>query len=400
MNVRISTGMMYSQSLASIQSKQASLARIQQQLSTGQRLVTAKDDPVAAGTAVGLDRALAELERFGSNAANVQNRLGLQENVLAQAGEMMGRVTELTVQANSGALSDADRAAIAKEIGSIRDGLLDLANSTDGSGRFLFAGADDASAPFSISGGAAVYGGDQTQRRVEIAPQMFVADSQPGSEVFMRVRTGDGRVDASPGAANAGTGLLRQFALSDSAAWNGGTHTVAFTAADAYEVRDGGGAVIASGAYVPGESIAFAGLQMRIEGEPAPGDEFTIGPAGTRDVFATLDRLMSTLSAAPTSDQQIAAQQNALQQSMRDVASAQAHLVDARAAGGAQLSAIDTAAELRDSQALTIETTLSGMRDLDYAEAISRFTLEQTALEAAQLSFTQMQRLSLFNMIR
>ncbi|NZA27909.1 flagellar hook-associated protein FlgL [Luteimonas sp. SJ-92] len=400
MNVRISTGMMYSQSLASIQSKQASLAKIQQQLSTGQRLVTAKDDPVAAGAAVGLDRALAELERFGSNAANVQNRLGLQENVLAQAGGMMGRVTELTVQANSAGLSDADRAAIAKEIGSIRDGLLDLANSTDGSGRFLFAGAADAAAPFSIVGGSAAYGGDQVQRRVEIAPQMFVADSQPGSEVFMRVRTGDGRVDASPGAANTGTGLLGQFALTDSTAWNGGTHTVSFTAADAYEVRDSAGTVIASGAYVAGESIAFAGVQMRIGGAPAPGDEFSIGPAGTRDVFATLDRLMSTLTDAPTSDQQKAAQQNALQQSMRDVATAQAHLVDARAAGGAQLAAIDTAAELRDSQALTIETTLSGMRDLDYAEAISRFSLEQTALEAAQLSFTQMQRLSLFNMIR
>ncbi|WP_407351602.1 flagellar hook-associated protein FlgL [Luteimonas sp. R10] len=400
MNTRISTGMMYSQSLALIQSKQANLAHIQQQLGTGQRLLTAKDDPVAAGAAVGLDRALAELERFGANAANVQNRLGLQENVLAQAGEMMGRVTELTVQANSDALSDADRSAIAKEIGSIRQGLLDLANSTDGSGRFLFAGAADASAPFSIVGGSAVYGGDQTQRRVEIAPGMFVADSQPGSEVFMRVRTGDGRVDASAAAGNTGTGLLRQFGLVDPAAWTGGTHTVGFTAADAYEVRDSGGALVASGTYVPGESIAFAGLQMRIEGEPAPGDAFTIGPAGTRDVFATLDRLTAALSSAPVGDQQKAAQQNLLQQSMRDVAGAQAHLVDARAAGGAQLSAIDTATELRGSQSLTIESTLSGMRDLDYAEAISRFTLEQAALEAAQLSFTQMQRLSLFNLIR
>ncbi|WP_129135845.1 flagellar hook-associated protein FlgL [Luteimonas sp. YGD11-2] len=400
MSHRISTGMLYQQSISTLQSKQASLAKLQQQLATGQKLLTAKDDPVGAGAAVGMDRALAALERFEANGNTVRHRLGMQESVLTQAGGMMGRITELTVQANGGALSDADRNAIAIEVTSVRDGLLDLANSTDGTGRYLFGGTQDGSAPFARTGTGIVYAGDQTQRQVEIAPQMFVADALPGSEVFLRVRTGDGRVDAAAAVGNTGTGQIGSFGLTDSAQWDGGPYSIGFGADASYTVTDADGNEVATGTHVAGEAINFAGAQIVLRGAPADGDSFELSAAATRDVFATIDRLLGALKMDPTTDAQKAAQQNALQSVMRDISTAQEHVIDARASGGAQLSALDNADSLRDTQGLTLETTLSGLRDLDYADAIARFDLEKVALEAAQLSFVQMQRLSLFNLIR
>lgn len=397
---RISTTMLYQQSMSTLQGKQASLANLQQQLATGRKLLTAKDDPVAAGAAVGLDRALAELERFEANGQAARHRLGQQENALAQAGEMLGRITELTVRANSASLSDADRNAIAIEVQSLRDSLLDLANAPDGTGRYLFGGTQDGSPPFSRSAGAVSYDGDQTQRRIAIAPQMTVDDTLPGSEVFMRVRTGDGRVDARADASNTGSGVVADFRVDDGTAWGGGRYTIAFGAEGTYSVFDADGVEQASGTHAPGEAIAFAGLRVTLGGTPAEGDAFSIGPAQTRDVFATIDGLLGALTQAPTTAAERTAQQNALQGAMRDITTAQAHFIDARAAGGAQLAALDNADALRDAQGLTIETTLSGLRDLDYAEAIARFQLENVALEAAQLSFVQMQRLSLFNLIR
>ena len=344
MNYRISTGMMYQQSITTMLAKQAKLAHTQQQLASGQRLVTAKDDPVAAGTAVGLDRAVAELERFGMNASAVQNRLGLQENALTQVGDAMARVNELVIQANNAAMGEDSRKAISTELKAIYAGLLDLANSTDGAGRYLFGGTSDGSAPFAIAGGSVIYSGDQTQRQVEVAPDMFVADTLPGSEVFLRLRTGDGRIDGQPAAGNTGTGLLMGFGVTDSTAWDGGTYTLSFGAGDTYQVTDAGGTVVTTGTYAKGESIAFAGVQMRIEGQPANGDSFTLGPAGSRDIFATVQGLITTLDTNPTTDAQRAAMQNDLQAAMRDVATAQSKMIDARASGGAQLSAIDDAA--------------------------------------------------------
>lgn len=400
MNNRISTGMMYQQSISGLLARQAQIAHTQQQLVSNQRLVSAKDDPVAAGTAVGLDRSLAELERFGQNADALQNRLGLQENALTQVGNAMTRVSELVVQANNPALGNDSRKAIAIELKNIRSGLLDLANGSDGAGRYLFGGTADASAPFAIASGSVVYGGDQTQRHVEVAPGTFVADTLPGSEVFLRLRTGDGRIDASPAAANTGTGLLMNFNLADSSVYDGGRYSVAFTAADSYEIRDASNVVIGSGTYVEGDSIAFAGVQMKLEGNPAAGDSFQIGPAAVRDVFGTLQNLIDTLGIDPTTAVQRATMQNGLQAALRDVGTAQNRMIDARAAGGAQLRDIDEAANLREANSITVKTTLSGLRELNMFETISRFKMEESALQAAQAVFTRMQSLSLFELMR
>lgn len=401
MNNRISTGMMFNQSINLMLAKQSKMNHLEQQLATGKKLVSAKDDPVAAGTAVGLDRAVAELERFERNGDAVQNRLGLQENALAQAGDMMAHITELTIQANNPALSSSDLKAIASELKSVQEGLLALANSTDGSGRYLFGGTNDADAPFKLTNGVVTYSGDQTQRQIEVAPDTFVKDVLPGSEIFLRIPTGDGRLDGSAAAGNAGTGVLTTFGQhAASGSWNGQSYTVRFTAADTYEVVDATNTVVQTGTFKAGEDITFEGVSMRIEGEPATGDSFSVGAASSRDIFATLDGLISALDTAADDPTAVARQQNVLQGAIRDVARASEKFIDARAAGGAQLKAIDDAGALRDANSVTLKTTLSAMRDLDYAEAIGQYQLEQISLQAAQTIFTQMQQMSLFNAIR
>ena len=400
MSHRISTGMLYQQSLGSMQSKQATMARLQQQLASGKKLVTAKDDPVGAGAAVGMDRAIAALERFGQNGDAVRHRLNLQEGALAQAGEIVGRIQVLSVQAANGTLSDEDRQAIASEVRSLRDALFDIGNTGDGTGRFLFGGTTDGSPPFLRSSNGVGYNGDQTQRQVEVAPDMYVADAVPGSELFLRIRTGDGRLDAHSAAGNTGTGRVSGFSTTDAGAWAGPGFDITFDDSSTYRVTDSQGAVVATGTHAAGEAITFAGLSVTISGTPLGGDRFTVGPAGTRDVFSTIDNLLHALTTPAISAAQQAVRQEGLQASMRDLARANEHFIDMRAAGGAQLAALEHADELRSAFDVTARTTLSGLRDLDYAQAITQFNLEKVALDAAQLSFMQMQRSSLFNLLR
>lgn len=400
MSNRISTGMIYDQSVALMLSKQAKLSHLEQQVASGNKIVTAKDDPVGAGTAVGMDRMLAELDKLGSNANTVQNRLGLQENAMAQAGELLQRVSDLTIQANNATMSVDDRKAVSTELKSIKQQLLALANTTDGNGRYVFGGASDADAPFTLSNGVVTYNGDQIQRKVEIAPNTFVSDALPGSEIFLRVHTGDGTVDGSAAAGNTGKGVLTSVSRDGSGSWNGSSYTVRFTAADSYEVVDASNTVVSTGTYTKGDDLVFEGLRMRLEGEPAAGDEFSAGQAGTRDVFSTLDQLIQTLDMDTSTEAGRTAQQNGLQASLRDVSRAAEAMIDARAAGGAQLKAIDDAASLREANTVTLKTSLSQLRDVNYAEAIGQYQLEGAALQAAQTIFTQMQSMSLFNMIR
>lgn len=396
MNDRISTNMMFNQSVWLMMNKQAKLSHLERQIATGSRLVSAKDDPVASGTAVSLDRTLAALDQMKLNAGSLQNRLGLQENTLAQINDLMGRVSELTIQASNPALGEADKKSLVTEIEQIRDGLLSLANSTDGTGRYLFGGTQDADPPFSQVGGSIVYSGDQTQRQVLIGPDTYAKDALPGSEIFLRIPTGDGSVDGGPAATNTGKAVLTNVTRDGTGDWNGQSFSVRFTASDAYEVVDANGTVTATGTLKAGDEIVVNGVRLQIDGEPAVGDRFDVNAAGSRDIFATMDGLIDALNSDVGTPALLAAQQNKLQSALRDVARASERMIDSRAAGGAQLKAVDNAADMRESNAVTLKTTLSGMRDLDYADALSQYQLEQTALQAAQTIFTQMQQMSLF----
>lgn len=396
MNNRISSNMVYDQSVFLMLSKQRKLAHLEQQLATGKKIITAKDDPVASGTAVGLDRSLAALEQMKLNGSAVQNRLGLQENTLAQVNDMMGRVTELTIYANNPGLAAADKKTLVAEISSIRDGLLALANATDGTGRYLFGGTQDGSPPFSRVNGSVVYNGDQTQRQVEVAPDTYAKDALPGSEVFLRIPTGDGAVDARANTGNTGTAVLTNVGRDGNGGWDGTAFSIRFTAANQYEVLDAGGTVTATGTTSSGEDIVVNGVRLHIDGNAAAGDAFNVQPATSRDIFATLDGLIDTLNSDTGTPAQMTAQQNLLQGALRDVARASERLIDARASGGAQLKTLDDASAMREANNVTIKGTLSQLRDLDYAAAISEYQLESTALQAAQTIFMQMQQMSLF----
>ncbi|MEN5271468.1 flagellar hook-associated protein FlgL [Stenotrophomonas lactitubi] len=400
MSNRISTGMMYSQSVALMMAKQAKLSHLEQQIATGSKIVSAKDDPVAAGAAVGLDRSLAALERMKLNGNNVQNRLGVQENTLAQVNDLMARVNDLTIQASNPALSAPDKKTLITELNQIREGLLSLANSSDGTGRYVFGGTNDSDPPFAKIDGKVVYRGDQTQRQVEVGPDTYVRDALPGSEIFLRIPTGDGFVDGSAAAGNTGNGVLTNITRDGSDSWNGQSFSVRFTAADQYEVLDSAGNVTSTGTYKAGSELEINGVRLQIAGAPATGDSFNVQAASSRDIFGTMDKLIAALDADTGTTAKMAAQQNELQSALRDVGRAAERMIDSRAAGGAQLKALDNAAEMREANGVTLKTTLSQMRDLDYADALSQYQLESTALQAAQTLFSQMQSMSLFNKIR
>lgn len=402
MSYRVSTFGAQTQAISLMLAQQAKLGRTQEQLSTGLKLNSAKDNPVAAGVAVALDRAEAEYIRFGANADILVNRLTLQENALAGANDILARLQEMAVQANSAMLDQSARQALLPELRELKSALLAAANTADGQGRYLFGGTSDADLPFLQQGGGVAYVGDQSQRRIEVAPGITIADADPGSEVFMRIRTGNGVVQARPDAGNTGTAMMSSDGFLAQAQWDGGSYRIVFSGGD-YQVLDGNGDPLAppvAGTYVPGEAIEVRGYQITLRGSPADGDAFTLGPAPAQDIFALIDAFQAALLTPDTPAASGAERQNRFYAVIQDLARAGEHLIDARAGTGARLAALDRAADEREGALLTARATLSQLRDLDYYEAIGRLSRETAVLEAAQMTFTRVQSLSLFSMLR
>lgn len=397
--MRISTAWFQLNSTIQLQDQQAQLARTQEQVATGKRITQPSDDAIGSVRVMELGKALQQTDQYDRNANLAESRLQTQEGILDQAGNLMQRARDLTLQGANASQGNDSRSFIAAELREIRSAMLDAANTRDAGDNFIFAGYKSETQPFSPASGGVVYNGDEGQRTLQIGPNRTVTDGNPGSEVFMRIRQGNGVFKAEAPDTNTGTGVIKNTSVTDIQAWTPDDYEIEILANDQYEIRDGTGTVIQTGAYNAGETINFQGVEVIIEGEPAVGDTFQVTPSENQSVFDTLDRLITAFETPVRSDVDRAAQMNDLNRSLDDIDQAMENFLDVRSSTGARLKTIEDQMEVNDGARLQLKTTKSEIEDLDYAEAITRLNRQQVGLQAAQQAYVKTQNLSLFNFI-
>lgn len=193
--MRISTSWIFQQGVNAMLDHQTQLANTQQQLATGQRILNPSDDPSASTRVLELDQLIDTTQQYQRNSNYAEARLNLEETVLSGVGDILQRVRELAVQAINDTLTIDDRQAIAVEVRTQLDGLLQLANSKDATGEYLFSGNKTGTRAFSDNGGGNfAYNGDQGVRNLKIGPTRNVSVGDAGDNVFMKVDDGVGGV--------------------------------------------------------------------------------------------------------------------------------------------------------------------------------------------------------------
>jgi flagellar hook-associated protein 3 FlgL len=91
--------------------------------------------------------------------------------------------------------------------------------------------------------------------------------------------------------------------------------------------------------------------------------------------------------------------ENTVNDVLSDLDTALDRILETRTSVGARLRALDDQQSQNEKFVVDMQSTLSEIRDLDYAEAISRFNLQSVALQAAQQAYSRVQNLSLFNFL-
>ncbi len=176
-------------------------------------------------------------------------------------------------------------------------------------------------------------------------------------------------------------------------------YTLTFTSATAFTVTNSTGGTVTTGTWSPGEAVNFLGASLVINGQPASGDSFTVGPSVNRSAFAMVGQLITTLEGDSATPRGRASFQNFLNDAMMGLDQAERHLSDIRSSIGARLSALEEQKSNNEELALQLQSTLSTVRDVDYPKAISSLETELTGLEAAQKVFAQTRSLSLFDLL-
>lgn len=441
--MRISTSQIFDAGTLGIQNSQSALYKLQNQLSTGRRVLTPQDDPVASAQALVVTQTMEVNAQQMTNQNQAKSQLGLVDSQLSSLVGVLQEVRERVVQAgNTGTLGQSNRTTIATELESRLSEILGIANSDNGVGEYLFSGYKGNVRPFAVDGSLApvppaatrpvTYFGDNGERLLQVSSSQQMAVSVAGSDVFMDAKKGNGTFVTgtggnTAGGINQGAASIDSGSVQDQQKWQVAVNgfgwaapanpalqvrfsvVAGVTSYQLYDISAAPVAISTSMPFTPGQAISIAstnppaatvtdfGSQITIQGQPANNDTFTVAPSTKQSLFQTMQNLIgilrspigaSTYTATQFSNE-LGAELTNLDQSFNNIARVQAQV-------GTRLQELDSLGSASSDLDTQYQATLSKLQDLDYAKAISEFMNQQMNLEAAQKSFAQISGLSLF----
>ncbi|MDD4912268.1 MAG: flagellar hook-associated protein FlgL [Sideroxydans sp.] len=399
--MRISTSTFYNESVTTMNQLQAGVAQTTQQIATGRRILSPADDPAGAALASELTQTDAANTQLAANRTAGINTLSLAEGILQSVSNLLLDAKDIVTKAGNGNLNDVARKSMATDLSGRIQELLGLANSTDGAGNYLFSGSQGKIQPFVSTASGVVYQGDDVQRKIQAAASRQISTTDSGADIFMRVRTGNGTFQTSSALANTGGGTISQGLVIDSALYNGNNFQIAFTSPTSFDINDltTGLPVSTANTYVSGQAITFNGIQLNIQGAPASGDKFNVDPSINQSVFDTLNKLVATLNTSVPSANAMnsAVYRQGLSDAFTSVDQGLNTVLGVRATMGSRLRELDALQLTGEELGLQYKSTLSKVQDTDYNRAISDLTQQQMTLSAAQKSFAQVSKMSLFD---
>jgi len=431
--------MIYDAGVSGINKQTETMLNLQQQVASGKRILTPADDPVGAARALEVTQSQSVIVQYSSNQQNASDALAFTDTQLSGATDLLGQIRDLALQGSNVTLNDSGRQSIATTLRGSYEQLIGIANATDGTGQYMFAGYMGNTKPFSGSvANGVTYSGDDGQRKLQVSATQQLAISNSGNDIFNRISNGNGIFTTGYSPSNTGSGIIDAGSVTDPAKWNsasnsgnlqvqfwvdttgtiGPANTTYYDLVDANGIppkslltgtnsTPGGAGNTFTHAYTSGQSISFTGLAapyndfgatVTIKGAPASGDSFSLQKSSAQSVFDTVRKLIFALERPLASGTNNASKlTNDIASAVTNIDQASQNIMTVRAGIGSRINEADSLKVVNDSLNLQYTQALSTLQDVDYTKAASDLARITTQLQAAQKSFVNISQLSLFS---
>lgn len=160
------------------------LAKLQQQVATGQLFSLPSESPAAALRTIILQSTLERQQQYQTNISTNQSLLAMSETALNSVGDALNQAKTLALTGIGSTVSDSERVALADQVAALRTQVVNAGNTTF-RGQYLFAGSQTGVAPFEeLADGQVVYHGDDHQMQSYIDKQTLLANNYDGITAF------------------------------------------------------------------------------------------------------------------------------------------------------------------------------------------------------------------------
>ena len=407
--MRISTNQLYDQNMRSIMNNQGDLAKTQEQLATGKRIITPSDDPVGAAKVLRLTEEIDELSQFQRNNDLVTGSLEQQEAVLTNITDSINRARTLVVQAGNGILSDPDKRAIGAELEQIKLEVFNLMNTQDADGNYLYAGYQSGNQAFdynpAATGNAITFAGDPGVSFIQLSNSSKIQSTSNGYEVFENVLSRFKFSVTGSTVADLESATVKQQGTFDTffdknydpvTAANNDYQITFLASGQAQLVNQGTGAVIDTVDYQSGSPFSIKGMEFEATATTGDTIDFSLNAPEKKSVAQSLHEIQVILMDSTINN-------SALQESIADALVGLDNGLEKisleRASIGSRLNIAESTYESNLDMEIAAKAARSSIQDIDYAEASTEFAKQETALSAALATFPQVTNLSLFNYI-
>ncbi|KGP80880.1 MULTISPECIES: flagellar hook-associated protein FlgL [unclassified Paenibacillus] len=137
--MRITNNMLSSQLILNLNRNAQQMNSTQTQLATGRKINKPSDDPVGITYSLRYRAELSSNEQYQKNVDSAVSWLDFNDTVMDQAGSVVQRLRELTVQAATGTNPQSALDSINEEVKQLKAQLVDISNSTL-NGKYVFNG--------------------------------------------------------------------------------------------------------------------------------------------------------------------------------------------------------------------------------------------------------------------
>jgi flagellar hook-associated protein 3 FlgL len=167
---------------------QVAQQQLTNELSSGVRVTSLSDDPVAAGENVLLLNQIQRDDSFTQTTSLVQGRLQVGDAALGSVVSQLTQAISLATGGNNGTLNASQLQAIANQLAGIRDEVTSLANSNY-QGQYIFGGGQTSTPPFTTTSSlttpaTTTYNGDHNINLLQTPNGQTIQLNIPGDQIF------------------------------------------------------------------------------------------------------------------------------------------------------------------------------------------------------------------------
>lgn len=173
--------------VSSLDQTQATEQQLTSELSSGVRVTSLSQDPLASGENVLLLNQIEQDDSFTQSSSLAQGQLQVADTALGSVVSQLNSAISLATSANNGTMDSSDVKSISNQLSGILDEVETLAN-TSYQGQYIFAGGKTSTAPFSTSTATSpavtTYSGDEGVNNLDTPNGQSIQLNVPGDQIF------------------------------------------------------------------------------------------------------------------------------------------------------------------------------------------------------------------------